>query len=67
MCIRESNEAPGDKMSFDDDPMVKFLMLDQFRRDLMWVKLDKLGLKNLQPLRDEIVDKMEQMKEEIKK
>jgi hypothetical protein len=49
-------------MSFDDDPMVRFIRLDQFRRDLMWVKLDKLGLKNLQPLRDEIVDEMNAIK-----
>lgn len=49
-------------MSFDDDNLVKFMRLDEFRRTLMWVKLDKLDLIHLQPLRDEIVDKMEQIK-----
>jgi hypothetical protein len=33
----------------------------------MWVKLDTLGLKNLQPLRDEIVEKMNEIKERAKK
>jgi hypothetical protein len=52
-------------MSFDDDPMVQFIRLDQFRRNLMWVKLDTLGLKNLQPLRDEITEKMNEIKQRI--
>ena len=54
-------------MSFDDDPMVKFMRLDGFRRTLMWTKLDKLGLINLQPLRDQIVEKMELIKEAMDK
>jgi hypothetical protein len=53
-------------MSLDDDPMMKFIRLDHFRRDLKYVKLDTLGLKNLQPLRDEIDEKIEQMMKEDK-
>lgn len=41
-------------MSFDDDPMMKYLRLDELRRELMYVKLDTLGLQNLEPLRNEI-------------
>jgi hypothetical protein len=54
-------------MTFDDDPIVKFMRLDGFRRDLMWVKLDKLGLTHLQPLRDEIVEKMDALRDKMKK
>ena len=53
-------------MSLDDDPIMKFIRLDHFRRSLMYVKLDTLGLRNLQPLRDEIDEKIDQMKKEDK-
>jgi hypothetical protein len=47
-------------MSFDDNPMTQFIYLMHLRSDLMYVKWDKLGLKNLQPLRDEIEERYNQ-------
>ena len=47
-------------MAYDDDPIVQFILLDKFRRQLMYVKLDTLKLKNLQPLRDEIEERYNQ-------
>ena len=45
-------------MSLDDDPFMKY-------RELMYVKLDLLGLKTLDPLRGEIVERMGQLKIKI--
>lgn len=41
-------------MSLDSDPQMQFIYLMHLRRDLMYVKYHILGLKNLQPLVDEV-------------
>lgn len=55
-----------DAGNYDDRRMTRMIRLDELRRKLMYIKLETLGLKYLQPLRDEVQAQLDAIYAEAK-